>query len=258
MQSFDHDSRMDLSSMVRLRTGRVSLFKIGVLCLSWVLASNCASQRIVGNEFVQESKGYSFVLPGIDWAVDEDAWLYERDFGYLLVKGKPEKRILNTRDRRGSNTGDLEIRPAPGEEYEVLLLNMDAGFRHKAHASKILVGTILEGDLIKFLKGDFIKTDSDLPDNLIAGYMEHLQGFYPPQVTDPAAITVRTLPKRGQAYRMEWVSGEGRRILYGIPLYKEFLFLTLQVNRNAPASVVEEGSKALDQMVESLGIRADK
>lgn len=37
---------------------------------------------------------------------------------------------------------------------------------------KLLVGVISEGCLIKFLKGKLIRTDNDLPENLIADYTE--------------------------------------------------------------------------------------
>ena len=242
-----------------LWAGWTSLAKAGILCFSLVFAPNCATQKIVGNEFIHEVKGYSFVLPGMDWEIDSEAWRNERDFGYILVRKRPKSRIIKkNRNRSGSNTNDLEIRPLPVEEYEKLLLDMDAGFRHKTHAGKILVGTILERDLIKFLKADFVKTDSDLPENLIAGYMERLRDFYPPYVADPSVVTFRTLPQSGPMYRMQWVAGQGLRILYGVSLNREFLFISLEMNRKAPASAIEAGLKTLDQLVESIVIPACK
>lgn len=236
-----------------------SLFRVGVLCFLLVLAPNCATQRIFGNEFVQSSKGYSFVLPGGDWTIDQEAWRNERDFGYILVKKRPKSRFIrNPRSLRGGKREDLDIRTLPEKKVEKLLLNMDTGFRHKTHAGQILVGTILEGSLIKFLKGNFAKTDSDLPENLIAGYMERLRDFYPPPEADPAGVTVRTLTQSGQAYRMEWVEDQEFRVLVGISLYKEFLFIALHMKQKAPAADIEEGLNTLDRLVESVVIRTIK
>ncbi len=245
MAFFNHDSHRGFPSRVRL----------GALFFLWMLISNCATQKIIGNEFVHSNKGYAFVLPGADWEVDGDAWRYERDFGYLLVREKPRpKSIRRSPSRNGPKPNDLDIRPLPGKKIEKLLLDMDTGFRHKTHAGKILVGTIVEGNLIKFIKGNFTKTDSDLPKNLIRGYMERLRWFYPPQEAEPQDVTVRTLAQSGQAYRMQWIEGRDIRIMYGISLYKEILLISLKVDREAPRSAVEEGSKALDRLVESVRV----
>jgi len=57
---------------------------------------------------------------------------------------------------------------------------------------------------------------------------------------------------------MEWHAGQERRVLYGVSLNREFLFITLGVNRKAPASAIEAGLKTLDQRVDSIMILADK
>jgi hypothetical protein len=57
---------------------------------------------------------------------------------------------------------------------------------------------------------------------------------------------------------MERIEGWDLRILYGVSLYKEFLFMAFKVDRQAPRSVIEEGSNALDQLVESVVITAAK
>jgi hypothetical protein len=257
MASCDHDPRVDFFLTVRLKAWRTSLFRIGILCFLLALAPNCATQRIIGNEFVHQNKGYSFALPGGDWTIDQEAWRDERDFGYIFVTKRPKSRFVrNPRSLRGAKRGDLDIRTLPEKKVEKLLLNMDVGFRNKTHAGKILVGTILEGSLIKFLKGNFIKTDSDLPENLIAGYMERLRDFYPPQNVDPVVVTVRNLAQSGQAYRMEWVEEREFRVLVGISIYKEFLFISLKMNEKAPAANIEEALKTLDRLVESVVILA--
>ena len=253
MTSFNHDSLTDLASMVR----STSLFKIAMLCFLLALAPNCVTQRIVGNKFVHDYKGYAFVLPGVDWEIDEEAWRYERDFGYIIVSKKPKRRLARSfRNRDGTQPDDLNIRLVPEKKVEKLLLNMDLGFRHKTHAGEILIGTIIEGSLIKFVKGNFAKNDIDLPKNLIAGYMERLQGFYSRQSAGPAAVTVKTLAQSRRAYRVEWVEGQDLRVLYGISLYKEFLFISLQANLKSSAEEVAKGVKTLVQLVESVVVMA--
>ena len=244
---------MDLASMVR----STSLFKIAMLCFLLALAPNCVTQRIVGNEFVHDNKGYAFFLPGVDWEVDKEAWRFERDFGYNIVSRENKTRFVRRpRTRIGTQQDNLNIQTIPEKKVEKLLLDMDMGFRHKTHASEILIGTILEGSLIKFIKGNFAKNDIDLPKNLIAGYMERLQGFYSRQSAGPAAVTVKTLAQSRRAYRVEWVEGQDLRVLYGISLYKEFLFMSLQVNLKSSAEEIAKGLKTLDQLVESVVIMA--
>jgi hypothetical protein len=255
MTFFDHDFLEDFSSMERSRA--TSLFKVAMLCFLLILAPNCVKQRIVGNQFVHDNKGYAFLLPEVDWEIDEEAWRYERDFGYIIVSKKPKTRsVRKSRTPSGTQPDDLNIRLVPAKKIKKLLLDMDSGFRHKTRASEILVGTIIEGSLIKFIKGNFPKNDVDLPQNLIAGYMKRLQGFYSPLDAKPAAVTVRTLAQSRRAYRMEWVEGQDLRVLYGISLYKEFLFISLQVNLKSSAEEIEEGLKTLDQLVESVVITA--
>jgi len=257
MTSFDHDFLEDLSSKVRSRA--TALFKIAMLCFLLALASNCVTERIVGNQFVHDNKGYAFILPGVDWEIDAEAWRYERDFGYIIVTKKPKKRFFRSfRNRNGTQSDDLNVRLLPEKKVEKLILNMDLGFRHKIHAGEILIGTIIEGSLIKFVKGNFAKNDIDLPRNLIAGYMERLRGFYSPQGIEPANVTVRTLDRSRRAYRVEWIEGQDLRVLYGMSLYKEYLFISLQVNKKTPAEEIEEGLKTLDQLVESVVIMARK
>ncbi len=253
MPYFDHNFLEDITSMVR----STSLFKIAMLCFLLALAPGCVAQRIVGNEFVHDNKGYAFFLPGVDWEIDEEAWRNERDFGYIIVSKKNKSRVVRkSRTPSGTQPDNLNIRLVPEKKVEKLLLDMDLGFRHKTHASEILVGTIIEGSLIKFIKGNFAKNDIDLPESLIAGYMERLQGFYFSLDATPAAVTVRTLAQSRRAYRMEWVEGQNLRVLYGISLHKEFLFFSLQMNLKLPAEEIEEGLKTLDQLVESVVITA--
>jgi len=233
---------------IRLRRGRS--FKLGILCLFLVLAQSCATAKIVDGTFVHESKGYSFILPGADWAIDKDAWVHENEFGYLVVK-KQRSRYVVRRNRNKTEPGnDIEIRLLPPKTYEKLILDMDIGFQHKNQPMKILIGTISEGDLIKFLKGNFLKTDSDLPENLIAGYMERIQFFHPPQ--QPALITSRKLSHAGQANRLKWDDGRQLRVLYGIALVRKYLFVLLQADKQTPASEFQEGLQALDELVEAI------
>jgi hypothetical protein len=257
MAPINRDSRM--SFPLQMRGALPALIKVAALVFLLVLVSNCATQKIVGNEFVHSHKGYAFALPAVDWEIDEDAWRDERDFGYILVKSRPKTRLVRKpRDRSNPKRNELEFRPVPKKKIEKLLLDMDVGFRHKTHAGTLRVGTIIEGRLIKFIKGNFPKTDSDLPENLIRGYMERLRDFYPPRNVDPKEVTARTLAQPGQVYRMEWIEGRDLRILYGVSLYKEFLFMSFNVDREATPSVIEEGSNALDQLVESVVISAVK
>ena len=255
MTPINRDFRM--SFPLKMRGVLPALTKIAALGFLLMLVSNCATQKIVGNEFVHRHKGYAFVLPAVDWEIDQDAWRDERDFGYILVKSRPKSRFVRkSRDRSNPKRNELDIRPVPAKKIEKLLLDMDVGFRHKTHAGTIRVGTIIEGRLIKFIKGNFPKTDSDLPENLIRGYMERLRDFYPPRNVDPKKVTVRTLAQSGQVFRMEWIEGQDLRILYGVSLYKEFLFMSFKVDREATLSVIEAGSNALDQLVESVVIPA--
>jgi len=55
---------------------------------------------------------------------------------------------------------------------------------------------------------------------------------------------------------MEWVEEQELRILYGVSLYREFLFIALRMNRKAPVFIIEEGVNTLDKLMESLVIRA--
>lgn len=257
MKFTDSGSSNTLLPRARIRLGQTAIFKFGVLCFLLVQAPNCVTQRIVGNEFIQTSKGYSFVLPEGNWEKDDEAWRSERDFGYIFARKIPRSRFVrNRRSLSGANRENLNIRTRTERKVEKLLLDMDVGFRHKTHTGKILVGTIIEGSLAKFIKGNFKKTDSELPENLIAGYMKRLRGFYSPKIADPVVIRVRPLPRAGQAYRMEWVEDREFRVLYGLPLYKEFLFISLRVNEKAKASEIEEGLKTLNQLVESIVITA--
>ena len=74
MPPFNHDSRMRFPLKMRLKKVRPALIKIGVLGFFLMLVSNCATQRMIGNEFIHSNKGYAFVLPGVDWEIDQDAW----------------------------------------------------------------------------------------------------------------------------------------------------------------------------------------
>lgn len=242
-----------MSFPLKMRGVLLALIKIAILGFLLILVSNCATQKIVGNEFVHRHKGYAFALPAVDWEIDEDAWRDERDFGYIFIKSRPTSRFVRkSRDSSNPKRKELDIRPVPAKKIEKLLLDMDVGFRHKTHAGTIRVGTIIEGRLIKFIKGNFAKTDSELPENLIRGYMERLWDFYPPRNAEPKKVTARTLVQSGQVFRMEWIEGQDLRILYGVSLYKEFLFMSFKVDREATLSVIEAGSNALDQLVESV------
>jgi len=248
-----------MSFPLKMRGVLPALIKVAALGFLLMLVSNCATQKIVGNEFVHSNKGYAFVLPGVDWEIDQDAWRDERDFGYIFVKSRPQSRFVRkSRDRNNPKRNELEFRHVPEKKIEKLLLDMDVGFRHKTHAGTIRVGTIIEGRLIKFIKGNFAKTDSDLPENLIRGYMERLRDFYPPENADPEKVTVRTLAQSGQVFRMQWIEGQDLRILYGVSLYKEFLFMSVEVDGEATLSVTEAGSNALDRLVESVVISSAK
>ena len=234
-----------------------ALIKTGVLGFVLAQTLNCAPNRIVGTEFVHDNKGYAFTLPGGGWEVDPDAWRDERDFGYILVKSRPKSRFARRpRDLNARKRQELDIRFAPERKIEKLLLHMDVGFRHKSHPGNILIGTISEGRLIKFIKGNFAKTDSELPENLIAGYMKRLRGFYPPEKTGQALVTVRALARSGQVHQMEWIEGSDKFILYGFSLYREVLFLAFKVNRGAPLPAVAEGAKVLRRLVESVVVTA--
>ncbi|VAX28736.1 hypothetical protein MNBD_NITROSPINAE05-685 [hydrothermal vent metagenome] len=234
-----------------------TLIKTGVLGFVLAQTLSCVPNRIVGTEFVHDNKGYAFTLPGGGWEVDPDAWRDERDFGYILVKSRLKSRFV--RKPRNSNTQNreqLDIRFVPEKKTEKLLLHMDVGFRHKTRPGNILIGTISEGRLIKFVKGNFATTHSELPENLIRGYMERLWDFYPPEKTGRALVTVRTLARSGQVHRMEWIEGPDKFILYGFSLYKEFLFLAFKVDREAPLPAIEEGAKVLKRLVESVVVTA--
>lgn len=257
MTPINRDSRM--SFLLNTKGALPALIKIAALGFLLMLVSNCATQKIVGNEFVHSNKNYAFVLPGAAWEIDQDAWRDERDFGYILVEKRPNSRLIRrSRDRSDPRRKELDIRPVHKKKIERLLLDMDVGFRHKTHAGTIRVGTIIEGRLIKFIKGKFVTTDSELPENLIRGYMEHLRDFYPPINEDTKKVTARNLAQSGQVFRMEWIEGQDLRILYGVSLYKEFLFMSFKVNREAARSVIEEGSNTLDQLVESVSLSAVK
>jgi len=125
---------------IRFETRGISLSMVGILFFSLILAPSCATQRISGNEFVHETKGYTFVLPGVDWEVDEEAWRNERDFGYVLVRerSKPKFRRYNG-NQSGSEPNDFVVRSLPEEEVEKLLLDMDVGFRHKTQMSEPVI-----------------------------------------------------------------------------------------------------------------------
>jgi hypothetical protein len=246
--------RRRLLLTLKFRKALPAFVKTGAMCL---LLLSCASKRIVGTEFVHDNKGYAFTLPGQNWEVDKDAWRDERDFGFILVKSRPKSRFVRkSRNPSIRKREERDIRSVPEKKIEKLLLHMDVGFRHKTRPGKILIGTIVEGSLIKFIKGNFAKTDSELPENLLLGYMERRRDFYSPRNTRQALVTVSTFARSGQVHRMEWIEGRDKFILYGVSLHKEFLFLAFKVNRETPLPVIEEGAKALRQLVESVVITA--
>jgi hypothetical protein len=199
--------------------------------------------------FVHAGKGYAFMLPSAQWAVDADAWVYEREFGRLILK-KRESRYVQ-RDRRGARTGnDLEIRLRRPRTYEELILNMDIGFQHKTRPMQLLIGTISKAKLVKFLKGRFKKADMELPENLIVGYLQRLQLLYSSQ--NPAAITSRKLPLGGQAYRLEGEDGRNIQVVYGIALAREYLFIALRAIKTVSESDLKAGLQDLDGLVDAL------
>ena len=249
MKLFLFDFRSSCFLHMRGRRPQAHLIELGILCLFLVLTQSCATAKIEDGTFVQESKGYSFILPGADWAIDKDAWVHEDEFGYVLVKKKKSRYILRRNRRNQTPRNEIEIRFRPPKTYEKLILDMDIGFQHKNRPMKILIGTISVGGLIKFLKGNFLKTDSDLPENLIAGYMERIQFFHPPR--QPVLITSRKLPHAGQANRLEWDDGRQLRVLYGIALTRKYLFFLLQADKKTPASDFQKGLQALDGLVET-------
>ena len=221
--------------------------RAGILLFFLLATQSCATHKIAEGRFAHEAKGYAFILPTADWTIDKDAWVYEREFGYVVVKERESRYVL--RNNQKNSLDDIEIRPRLPKTHEKLILAMDIGFQHKTRPMQLLVGTILEGNLIKFLKGGFIKTDSDLPENLIAGYLQHLQFFYSSQ--QPALITSRKLPHAGLTHRLEWDDGQNIRVLYGIALTREYLFVVLRADTTISKSDLKVGLQDLDRLVEA-------
>jgi hypothetical protein len=221
----------------------------GVLLLFLLGTQSCATQKIAEGRFVYETKGYAFTLPPADWEIDKDAWVYEREFGHVVVKKRESKYVLRRNRRNPQDANDIQIRPRRSKTIKKLILDMDVGFQHKTQPMQLLIGTISEGNLIKFLKGGFIKTDSDLPENLIAGYLQRLQLFYPPR--QPALITSRNLLHAGLAHRLEWHDEQGIRVLYGIALTREYLLISLQADKKTSPADLKVGLQDLDRLVEA-------
>ncbi|GJL78644.1 MAG: hypothetical protein NPINA01_16330 [Nitrospinaceae bacterium] len=225
--------------------------RAGVFVFLLVGAQGCATSKITDGTFVQAAKSYSFSVPEVGWQKDKDAWVYERELGHVIIKKHRSRYALERSNRqRTNNRDDIEIRPRPPKTYEKLIWDLDVGFQHPTQPMQILVGTIPESDLIKFLKGKFIKTDSDLPDNLLAGYMERLQFLHPPD--RPAQITTKNLPSPKMAKRLEWADGKYFRALYGVALHREYLFVLLRANQKVPVREWEEGTQTLDRLIETL------
>jgi len=227
------------------------MVKVGLQLLFLIGLQNCVTQKISAGRFVQEAKGYTFIVPSGDWAVDKDAWIYERAFGNVTVKdsGTRYRIILRGNRNQPAQGSNFDIRPLPRIDHERLIFNLDIGFQHRTQPIKLLIGTISEGDVIKFLKGNLIKTDSDLPKNLVAGYFQRLVHFY--SSPEPASITSRKLLHAGPATRLEWNDGEDIRVLYGIALNREYLFFSLQAENKIRSEDLEVGRQALDALVES-------
>lgn len=223
--------------------------RAGILLFLLLSATSCATQRIADGRFVHESKGYAFNLPAAGWVIDKDAWVHEQEFGRVFVK-KQQSRYVMRRNQRSTEAGTaIEIRPRRPKIHEKVILDMDIGFRHETRPMQLLIGTISAGDLIRFLKGGSLKADSDLPENLIAGYLQHLQFFNSSQ--RQALITSRKLPQAGRAYRSEWEDGEGIRVLYGIALTRAYLFIALRADKTVSKSDLNEGLQDLDELVEA-------
>lgn len=231
-----------------MRSG-ASLVRAGLLLLILLGAQSCVTQKIAEGRFVHETKGYAFILPPADWAIDKDAWVYERKFGHVIVKKRRSRYVLRRNRSNQQDGSDIQIRPRLPKIIKKLILDVDIGFQHTTRPMRLLVGTISEGDLIKYLKGGFIKTDSDLPANLITGYLQRLQFFYSAQQT--ALITSRKLPHAGRAYRLEWDDGQDIRVLYGIALTREYLFISLQADKKTSPADLEVGLQDLDRLVEA-------
>jgi hypothetical protein len=221
----------------------------GVLLLFLLGTQSCATQKIAEGRFVHETKGYAFTLPPADWTIDKDAWVYEREFGHVVVKKHRSRYVLRRNRRNPQDANDIQIRPRRPKTIKKLILDMDVGFQHKTQPMQLLIGTISEGNLIKFLKGGFIKTDSDLPENLIAGYFQRWQNFYSSKRT--ALITSTELPQAGRADRLEWDDGQDIRVMYGIALNRNFLFFSLQADKETSAADLKVGLQDLDRLVEA-------
>lgn len=234
--------------MQRRRSG-IFLVKAGMLLFFLIGTQSCATQKIVEGRFVHETKGYAFILPPADWAIDKDSWAYEWEFGYVVVKKRRSRYVLLRKPRGTETENELEVLRRPPKKIHKLILDMDIGFQYKTRPMRLLVGTISAGDLIKFLKGNFIKTDSDLPENLIAGYLQQLQLFYSSQ--QPASVTSRKLPHAGMAYRLEWDDGQDICVLYGIALARKYLFVALKADKAISKSDLKEGLQDLDWLVET-------
>ena len=222
----------------------------GVLCFVLIMTAGCAVPRIQDGKFLEETKGYAFDLPGAEWEIDKDAWVYEREFGEVFIEIPGSKYVLRDRRRRNDPDEDLDLRPRREKKEKRLILDMDIGFKHKTQAMKLLVGTISEDYLIKFLKGKFVLTDSDLPENLVAGYMERLLFLYPTR--QPGSITSQSLPNTGTVDRLQWNEEGNLRVIYGIALSREYLFISLLTEEGLPVSEFNKGVQALDQWIHSF------
>ncbi len=222
-------------------------------CATLVLFSNCATQRIAGDTFIEASKGYQFVIPGPDWPVDEDAWVYERDFGYLLVKKKPRRAYRRTVDEKGNPIEDLDVLPSlPPKILEKLIFDMDIGFRHKTHDMILLAATAWERELLDLLKEGGIKTDSDFQNNLIKAYFERFPDFHRPKTARRPVITIENFPRIGEVPGLKWTGADAVWAMRGIRLDHEFLFFLLRVDKETPAAVLAEGMQALNEIVATI------
>ena len=234
------------------RNSCVGLLQVLMPCLALVFLQGCATtQKIAGDTFIEEGKGYRFVLPGKGWEIDEDAWTYQRDFGYLLLLSRPGLVSRRTGKEKKQQEEELDIRPLARKFYEKQIFHMDIGFRHTTHGMKLLAATVWEGDLLDLLKERQVKTDSDIGQNLVRAYMERFADFHPPRTFGEPVITESAFAGLGEVSHLQWTGADDFWGLYGIRINREFLFFMFRADKNISATALQEGMQALDRLVET-------
>ncbi|MFQ5445076.1 MAG: hypothetical protein ACE5EK_10720, partial [Nitrospinales bacterium] len=136
----------------------------------------CATGKIVGNQYINENRGFEFTLPGGQWQVDNNAWTRARDFGYITYWTREE--VEHYPEIRKDGTVDIEKVYTPPKLKEKYPFKVEIGFRHQTSPMNIVWASITEGDLLRHQLWGKPHALIGSKENLIVRYFELFLAYH--------------------------------------------------------------------------------